>query len=468
MAVTTEPVQVLAERSAPSSQAGPVDDQTPVRMPPAVGGHRFVQSVRFVNNPLRFSLASHRRFGDVWQLQLLSRREPFVVTTHPDHVKSLFTAKPADAPSLTGESPLRPILGPNSVLTAVGERHMRQRKLLLPAFHGDAVQRYVQMIEEVASREVESWQPGKSFALAPRMQAVTLDVIMGGVFGIGTTPAKGTVEYRMRETIRRMLIASTHPIYQLVELQNAAKTEPSGVLKAVLRIVDRQLYAVIRARRDQGPAEGRNDVLSMLLEARDEEGQPLTDREVRDELMTLVLAGHETTANSLAWTFERLVRTPAAYERLRSSVRTGAADADEYIEATIYEGMRIRPVIPFIVRMAKRPWRLGDYVVPANTPLGVSIVGVHHREDVYPDPFAFRPERFLASKPGTYTWIPFGGGIRRCLGATLAMAEQRVVMRTIAERVDLAAAKPRSERAQQRNVTMIPRRGGRVIVERRL
>jgi cytochrome P450 len=391
-----------------------------------------------------------------------------VVTTHPDHVKSLFTAKPADAPSLTGESPLRPILGPNSVLTAVGERHMRQRKLLLPAFHGDAVQRYVQMIEEVASREVESWQPGKSFALAPRMQAVTLDVIMGGVFGIGTTPAKGTVEYRMRETIRRMLIASTHPIYQLVELQNAAKTEPSGVLKAVLRIVDRQLYAVIRARRDQGPAEGRNDVLSMLLEARDEEGQPLTDREVRDELMTLVLAGHETTANSLAWTFERLVRTPAAYERLRSSVRTGAADADEYIEATIYEGMRIRPVIPFIVRMAKRPWRLGDYVVPANTPLGVSIVGVHHREDVYPDPFAFRPERFLASKPGTYTWIPFGGGIRRCLGATLAMAEQRVVMRTIAERVDLAAAKPRSERAQQRNVTMIPRRGGRVIVERRL
>jgi cytochrome P450 len=300
------------------------------------------------------------------------------------------------------------------------------------------------------------------------MQAVTLDVIMGGVFGIGTTPAKGTVEYRMRETIRRMLIASTHPIYQLVELQNAAKTEPSGVLKAVLRIVDRQLYAVIRARRDQGPAEGRNDVLSMLLEARDEEGQPLTDREVRDELMTLVLAGHETTANSLAWTFERLVRTPAAYDRLRSSVRTGAADADEYIEATIYEGMRIRPVIPFIVRMAKRPWRLGDYVVPANTPLGVSIVGVHHREDVYPDPFAFRPERFLASKPGTYTWIPFGGGIRRCLGATLAMAEQRVVMRTIAERVDLAAAKPRSERAQQRNVTMIPRRGGRVIVERRL
>jgi cytochrome P450 len=469
MAVTSEPIQELAERTVASSEAGPVDDSTPLRIPPALEEHRLIQSIRFVNNPLSFSLRNRGQFGDVWQLQLMSRREPFVVTTHPDHVKSLFTAKPADAPSLTGESPLRPILGPNSVLTAVGDRHMRQRKLLLPAFHGDAVQRYVQMIEDVAQRELESWQVGKPFALAPRMQAVTLDVIMAGIFGIGSTPARGTVERRMRDTIRRMLNASTHPIYQLVELQNAARREPAGVLKAVLRIVDRQMYAVIRARRAEGQTEGRHDVLSMLLEARDEEGQPLTDRELRDELMTLVLAGHETTANSLAWTFERLVRTPEAYDRLRSVVRSGGReDAERYIEATINEGMRIRPVIPFIVRMAKRRWRLGAYVVPANTPLAVNIVAVHHREDVYPDPFAFRPDRFLDQKPGTYTWIPFGGGIRRCLGATLAMAEQRVVLRTIAERVDLAAARPRSERAQQRNVTMIPRRGGRVIVERRL
>jgi len=458
----------LAEQSAPSSPAGPVEPDTPTRMPPALPQHRFVQSIRFVNNPLRFGLAQYQRYGDVWQLQLLSRREPFIVTTHPDHIKSLFTAKPADAPSLTGESPLRPILGPNSVLTSVGDRHMRQRKLLLPAFHGDAVERYVQMIEEVAEREIESWPLHKPFALAPRMQAITLDVIMAGVFGIGSSPAKGTIEFRMRETIRRMLIASTNPIYQLVELQNAAKTEPAGVLKTVLRIVDRQLYAVISARRAEGQAEDRHDVLSMLLHARDEEGQPLTDRELRDELMTLVLAGHETTANSLAWTFERLARTPDAYDRLRSVVRAGADDAEDYVEATVYEGMRIRPVIPFIVRMAKRPWRLGEYVVPARTPLAVSIVAVHHRPDVYPDPYAFRPERFLQQKPGTYTWIPFGGGIRRCLGATLAMAEQKVVMRAMAQRLDLAPVKPRSERAQQRNVTMIPRKGGRVIIERKL
>jgi cytochrome P450 len=468
MAVTTEPIQELAERTATASEAGPVDPRTPIRMPPALAGHRLTQSMKFVNSPLGFSLSAFRQFGDVWQLRLLSRDEPFIVTTHPDHIKSLFKAKPDDAPSLTGESPLRPILGPNSVLTSVGDRHMRQRKLLLPAFHGEAVQRYVQMIEEVAQREIETWQVGKPFALAPRMSAITLDVIMAGIFGIGSSPARGTIEYRMRETIRRMLVASTHPVYQLVELQNATSTEPTGVLKAVLRIVDRQMFAVIGARRAEGSAAERHDVLSMLLEARDEDGQPLTDQEVRDELMTLVLAGHETTANSLAWTFERLVRTPQAYDRLRTLARDGADDADEYIEATVYEGMRIRPVIPFIVRMVKRPWRLGDYVLPARTPVGVSIVSVHHREDVYPEPFAFRPERFLAQKPGTYTWIPFGGGIRRCLGAALAMAEQKVVMRAIAERVDLSAAKPRSERSQQRNVTMIPRRGGRVLVERKL
>jgi cytochrome P450 len=204
----------------------------------------------------------------------------------------------------------------------------------------------------------------------------------------------------------------------------------------------------------------------MLLEARDEEGELLTDDELRDELLTLVLAGHETTANSLAWTFERLLRNPAAYGELRERVRSGEDDA--FVEATINEGMRVRPVIPMIVRMVNRRWQLGDYVLPARTPVAVSIIALHHRPDVYPEPYAFRPERFLDSKPGTYTWIPFGGGIRRCLGASLAMAEQRVVLRAIASRTDLAATDPAPEHAQLRNVTMIPGNGGRVVVERKV
>jgi len=439
---------------------------TPIRMPPALSPHRFVQTAWFGTRPIAFNLKAAERYGDVWQISLMSRKEPFVVTRHPEHVKSLLTAKPEDAPSLTGESPLRPILGPNSVLTSVGERHMRQRKLLLPAFHGESVQQYVKMIERVAGQEIDTWPVGKPFALAPRMQSVTLDVIMSGIFGIDGLPARGTPEYRLRETFRALLRASMNPLYRVVELQNMARREPNRVLGAVLGIVDRQLYALIRARRADAARAERHDVLSLLLQARDEEGQLLSDEELRDELMSLVLAGHETTANSLAWTFERLLRTPAAYERLRSAVRDGDGDdAEAYVEATIYEGMRLRPVIPMIVRMVTRPWRLGDYVLPARTPVAISIVALHHRADVYPEPLAFRPERFLGVKPGTYTWIPFGGGIRRCLGASLAMAEQRVVLSAVARRTDLVAADAASENARQRNVTMIPHRGGRVIVQ---
>jgi cytochrome P450 len=436
-------------------------------MPPLRGRSRFLESLRFVANPLTMNLRAREQFGDVWQLQLISRKDPFVVTSHPDHVKSVLTAKPADAPSLTGESPLRPILGPNSVLTSVGPRHMRQRKLLLPPFHGEAVQRYVEMIAAVAEREIDRWPLDKPFALAPRMQAVTLDVIMGGVFGIGATPQRGTAEYRLRERIRRMLGASTNPSYQLIELRNAGRREARGVLKLVLSLVDRQVYEVIAERRAAGDAGERHDVLSLLLLARDEDGQPLTDPELRDELMSLVLAGHETTANSLAWTFERLLRTPQAYDRLRELVRAGGEPADRYVEATIHEGMRVRPVIPMIVRMVTRSWRLGDYVLPANTPVAISIAALHHREDVYPDPHSFRPERFVDEKPGTYTWVPFGGGIRRCLGASLAMAEQREVLRAIAARTDLIAPDLAPEKPRQRNVTMIPNRGGRVVLKRR-
>ncbi len=437
-------------------------------MPPALGLPATLQGLRFAGRPISFALAAQRRFGDVWQLRLPTRAEAFTVTCHPDHVRSLLTADPADAPSLTGESPLRPILGPNSVLTSVGARHLRQRKLLLPRFHGEAVQRYVAMIADVAEQEIDRWPVGEPFALAPRMQAVTFEVIMRGVFGVGAGSVTTDAERRMRQALRRMLAASMSRLYLLVEMRNARHAEPKGVLAAVMAMVDRQMYAVIRERRAAGDGARRADVLSLLLAATDEDGRPLTDHELRDELMSLVLAGHETTANSLAWTFERLLRTPPAYARLRDLVRgSDRAGAQEYVEATIHEGMRHRPVIPMIARMAMRPWRFGDYTIPARTPVAVSIIALHHRPDVYPDPHAFDPARFVQAKPGTYTWIPFGGGIRRCLGATLAMAEQRVVLEGIARRTDLAAPDPTPERPRMRNVTMIPRGGCQVCVAHR-
>ena len=224
---------------------------------------------------------------------------------------------------------------------------------------------------------------------------------------------------------------------------------------------------VIRPRRRAADLEERRDILSLLLQARTEEGEALTDKELRDELLTLVLAGHETTANSLAWAWERLVRTPDAHERLLAAVRSGDG-AEEQIEATIIETMRSRPGDPDRSAAASRvPWQLGDYARPGRHPGPDEHPPVHHREDLYPEPFEFRPERWLGRKPGTYEWLPFGGGIRRCLGAALAMAEQRVVLEAMARRLDLEAADPAPERALHRNVTMIPARGARVVVRSR-
>jgi cytochrome P450 len=462
VSVTEAPPGLIGE--APPSPAGPApDDGAPDRLPPSLPLPRALQTLRFSVRQIEYVFRARRELGDVFLFR--AALDDPVITSHPDHVRSLFTAKPEEAPSLTGESPLRPIVGPNSVLTAVGPRHMRQRKLLLPPFHGEAVQRYTEIITEAAERDIDRWPLGTPFELAPRMQAITLDVIMAGIFGVEGTPAGGTPEHGLRREIRRMVALSTRPEAQLFELLNLASDEPIGPLRAFLALLDRHVYALIEERR--ADERERTDILSLLLSAETEEGERLTDRELRDELLTLVLAGHETTANSLAWSFERLLRHSAAYDRLREVAGSDDDESDAYVEAVIHETMRSRPVIPIIGRRVKLPWQLGEFRVPAETPVLMSILLLHHREDVYPDPFAFRPERFLDVKPGTYTWIPFGGGIRRCLGAALAMAEQRVVLRAIARRTRLEAADPAPERARHRNVTMIPAAGARVVMTSR-
>jgi cytochrome P450 len=447
---------------AESSPAGPVDLDEPLRAPPAVKLPRAVQTVRFTQRQIQLVFRSRRELGDVFEIRFMVIPGGVVLTSHPDHVRSLFTAKPGLVPSLTAESPLRPIVGPNSVLTANGPSHLRQRKLLLPPFHGEAIERYAEMIREVTDRELATWPKGRTFALAPRMQAITLDVIMSGIFGIEGRPARGTAEHRLRRTVKQLAAASASPMALFGELANVGRREPVGLMRRAVGLLDRATYPVIEARRKADDLGERDDILSLLLRAKTEDGEQMTDHELRDELLTLVLAGFETTANSLAWTWERLVRSPEAYERLREAVRADI-EAEENIEAAIIEGMRSRPVIPIVGRRVAVPWRLGEYVVPAGQAVSISILLVHHREDLYPDPYAFRPERWLGHSPGTYEWLPFGGGTRRCLGAALAMAEQREVMRAIVTRLDLEADRPEPEHAQHRNVTMIPARGARVV-----
>jgi cytochrome P450 len=468
-AAPAEPLENALIGEALPSHAAPVDaDGFEPRLPPLVRGPRPLQLVRFSARQIEHVFRARRELGETFRMYG-PIAEDVVITSHPDHARSLFTADPELAPSLTGESPLRPIVGPNSVLSLVGPEHMRQRKLLLPAFHGEAVERYTEMITQAAEREIDRWPVGEPFPLGPAMQAITLDVIMSGIFGVDGVPSKGTPERELRDTVREATQMISKPLAQVFELLATGRSDPVGLTRRWVEKLDKPLYAAIAKRRREGHSPDSGDVFSLLLSAHDEEGRPMTDHELRDELLSLVLAGHDTTANSLAWAFERLLRSPAAYDRLREEVRSSADDdaGAAYVEATINETMRTRPVIPIIGRRVTVPWQLGEWRVPAGTPVLISILLLHHRADVYPDPFSFRPERFLGVKPGTYTWIPFGGGIRRCLGATLAMAEQRVVMRAIARRTDMAAVDPQPEHARHRNVTMVPEHRTRVLIESR-
>ncbi len=458
---------------AETSQAGPIGEEelSSLPRPPSIRWPRPVQVAWFGQQQWRFVFHHRRRFGEVWSARGYVRGRT-AITSHPDHIRSLLTASPELVPTLAAESPLRPVLGPSSVLTANGPSHLKQRKLLLPPFHGEAIARYERMIAQATEREISRWPLGRPLALAPRMQAITLDVIMGGIFGIEGRPRAGTAEHALRLAIRELLRSSTLPGSKLAELMNIGHDEPVGLTKLGLMVPDRCLYAVIAKRRRAANLEERSDIMSLIMRARTDQGDGLSDAELRDELITLVLAGHETTANQLAWAWERLTRAPAAHQRLCETVRADAPHAREIVEATITEAMRVRPVIPMTGRRVAVPWRLGSYGIPARTAVGMSILLLHHREDVYPEPFAFRPERWLGPdgqmiKPGTYEWIPFGGGTRRCLGAALAMAEQRVVLSEMARRLDLEATSPRPERPRHRNVTMIPAHGGRVIIRAR-
>ena len=449
-----------------ASPAGPVEAGAPIRLPPAVSLPAILQTIRFSQRQTEFVFRAKAEHGEVFTMKAAVKGGA-VVTSHPDHIRSLFTAKPEHVDTLASESALRPILGPSSVLTANGPTHLKQRKLLLPAFHGEAIQRYSEMIESAAHEEMARWPIGQPFALAPRMQALTLQVIMAGVFGVEGRPTRGTPEHRLVETIKQLASASTSRMAKLSEILNHGRTEPVGMVRKGVRLLDQGVYPAIKARRAATDLDERTDILSVLLGARYEDGEGLTDQELRDELLTLLLAGFETTANSLAWTWERLLRTPDPHDRLREAVRSGD-QSEEIVEATITESMRCRPVVPIVGRRVKVPWQLGEYTLPAGSAISASILLVHHREDLYPEPFAFQPERWDDRKPGNYKWIPFGGGTRRCLGATLAMAEQRVVLTAMAQTLELEADRPEAERVQHRNVTMIPARGARVILRERL
>jgi cytochrome P450 family 135 len=427
-------------------------------LPPGPTLPRAVTVTRFMLTPTRFLDDCHRRYGDLFTVRLSPERT-VVITCDPELVREVFTGDPNLLRAGAGNVVLRPLLGPRSVLLLDGPEHLRQRRLMLPAFHGERMRHYRDMMREVAERHVERWPVGSPFRAHPSMQAITLEMILRAVFGV-EDPRR--LE-ELAAPLRRLLDATGSRLrlllLQVTSSERGARS-PWGRFRRLMEPGDRLIMQQIRARRS---APERDDVLSLLLAARDEDGKPLSDAELRDELMTLLVAGHETTATALSWTLERVTRHPEVLARL---VEEQSQGGDEYLDATIKETLRLRPVVPAVVRCLAEPMELGGWSFPAGVNIAPSIYLLHRRPDLYPEPEAFRPERFIERPAGTYEWIPFGGGIRRCLGASFALFEMKVVLATILARAQLALADPEPERVTRRAVTFAPSRGGRILVER--
>jgi cytochrome P450 len=433
-------------------------------LPPGPKGPGIVQGVRYARDPHGFLDSLRRRYGDVFTISfpIVGR---IVYVADPALVKEVFTGSPEQMHAGEANATvLEPALGPNSVLTLDEAPHMRQRKLLLPPFHGEQIRRYGELIREITTRDMESWPVGEPFALRSHTQRITLAVILRAVFGV-EDEARFERALRLIDTFSKRVDLVTHlPFLQ----HDLGRWSPWGRFLRAREDLDAFIYEEIALRRSErsGEEDGAGDVLSLLLGARDEDGEPMSDEELRDELVTVVAAGHETTATALAWAMERLLRNPRVLERLRESI---AAGEDDYLEATIKETLRARPVIVDVARKLTRPLRIDGYELPAGSFLFPAVAALHYREDIYPDPHEFRPERFLEGpKPDNYAWIPFGGGVRRCIGASFAEYEAKIILRAFLERAELSAPEPKPERAKIRNITVVPAKGCRVSLDRPL
>jgi cytochrome P450 len=427
-------------------------------LPPGPSSPRSVQTLAWWTRSIPLFERCRARYGKTFTLRLL-QTPPGVHMSDPADIKEVFTA-PADVlhPG-EGARILEPVVGANSVILLDEGAHLSQRKLMLPAFHGERMTALTGLLEEVTEREVAAWPLGELVALHPRLQALTLEVILRAVFGLDPGPRFEAI----RDAMTANLELGNHPASMFPLFQRGRRWEQFNERSAR---VDALLFELIEERRAEAGAEQRDDVLAMLLAARHEDGSPMSHQELRDELMTLLVAGHETTASELAWAFERLARAPHALRSLLDEV--DADSGDDYLTATINETLRHRPVLPNAApRLTKQPVEIGGFSYPEGVVLIPNAYLVHHDPDIYPDPYAFRPERFLDESPGTYTWIPFGGGRRRCLGASFAQLEMKVVLRAVLSRAEPAAAPGPTEGSRRRAITLSPRRSAPTVLRAR-
>lgn len=428
------------------------------RLPPGPRMPSALQAVAWARRPLPFLERCQKHFGDIFTIRV-RHSGTWVILSDPEDVKRVFTANHAALGVGVANSILGPLLGPRSVMLLEEPEHVRRRKLMLPPFHGERMKGYSTMMAELTRRELTDWPIGVPFELWPRMQEITLEAIMRVVFG----PVETDRLRLLRTRLRRLTNWMNDPRrLTLLAAAGPARFAGNNDYREMMGPVEESVLDEVRRRRLEPDSTDGTDIAAMLARARYEDGAPMSEQDLRDELVTLLTDG--PTSSLLSWAFERILRHPQKHARLRAELDAGE---EAYLDAMVKETMRLCPAAPIVVRKLLEPMELGGYLIPAGTTVAPCVHLVHRREDVYPEPLRYRPERFLEQAAETYTWIPFGGGVRRCLAASYAQLLMKQVIGTVIAEIDLRPADPRSERARKSAIAFVPHRHATVIATRR-
>jgi cytochrome P450 family 135 len=429
-------------------------------LPPGPRMPSALQAVAWARRPLPFLERCQKHYGDIFTIRV-RHAGTWVILGDPEDVKRVFTADHAVFGVGVANSILGPLLGPRSVMLLEEPEHVKRRKLMLPPFHGERVKGYSETMAQITRRELQNWPAGVPFELWPRMQEITLQSIMRVVFG----PVETDRLQRLRHLLRRLTNWMNDPRrLNLLAAAGPSRFAGNSDYRAMMGPVEDAVLEEVRRRQQQPDCTDGQDICSMLAQARYEDGSPMTEQDLRDELVTLLTDG--PTSSLLSWAFERILRHPDTLARLRAEVDAG--EEDTYLDAVVKETTRLCPAAPIVVRKLLAPMELGGYTIPAGTTIAPCVHLVHRREDIYPEPLRFRPERFLERPAGTYTWIPFGGGVRRCLAASYAQILMKQVISTVISEVDLRPADPRSERARKSAIAFVPHRHAIVVATPRI
>ncbi len=419
-----------------------------------------VQSAALMRYRHSFIPWMRKKYGDVFALRLVPERRPLVLFNGTDSTKQIFGSDPEVFHAGKGNAVLGPIMGEHSLLLVDGAQHKRARKLLMPAFRQSAMGGYEKVVTQLARDEVATWTPGAEFRSLERMNALTLEVILRVVFGVADEQRLARLRPLVNRTVDikpLILLGWGYPFLQ--------RFGPWKKVVEVQRRLDALLYAEIAERREATDLHDRTDVLSQLLLVGDSEGEvPLSDAELRDQLVTLLLAGHETTASGLSWALYELGLDAELLARAQAAADTGD---DDYLEAVMKESLRLHPIIPMVVRFLTDRATIGGVRLPAGTSVGPSIILAHSDPENFPEPGRFRPERFLEGEVAPNTWIPFGGGVRRCIGAGFSLMEGVAVLREVLRSFDVRVVEGHTDEPRVRNITSVPDQGARIVVTRR-